>query len=168
MIRCSDAVLGTEGDALVCSISVEGQRLTRRRIWPFKNRRPHLQHSGWSLEFIMCSARCRLSKKYSSHNAQYTPSIRIISVDMMIDDNGWLVGSTVVVGCSKCCNCGDPGCRAPFYTIRWYAHVLTRLRHGLRGNKYPRLPVLHLRVERRHFWFHGSIVFDQFKRGYGP
>ena len=94
---------------------------------------------------MMCSARCRFSKKYSSHNAQYTPSIRIISVDMIIDDNDWLIGSMVVVGCSKCCNCGDPGCRAhPFYTIRWYAHVLMRLRHGLRRNKYPRLPVLRI------------------------
>ncbi len=69
--------------------------------------------------------------------------MRIISVDMMIDDNDWLIDSMVVVGCSKCCDCGDPGCRVyPFYTVRWYAHVLTRLRHGLWRNKYPRLPVL--------------------------
>ncbi len=149
---------------LVYSTSVERHQLTRRRIWPFKNRRPHLQHSGWSLEFIMCSARCRLSKKYSSHNAQYTPSMRIISVDMMIEDNGWLVGSmVVVVGCSKCCNCGDPGCRAHlFYILRWYAHVLTRLRHDLRRN------ILRLESKGGIFWFHGRIVFDQFKRGYGP
>ncbi len=39
----------------------------------------------------MCSALCRLSKKYSSHNAQYTPSMHIISVDMMIDDSCCLV-----------------------------------------------------------------------------
>ncbi|PBK80569.1 hypothetical protein ARMGADRAFT_75218 [Armillaria gallica] len=93
----------------------------------------------------MCSARCRLLKKHSSHNAEYTPSMRIISVDMMIDDNCWLIGSMVVVGCSKCCNCGDPGCRVyPFYTVRSYAHVLTCLRHGFRRNMYPRLPVLRI------------------------
>ncbi len=113
---------------------------------------------------MKCSPICRLSKKYSSHNAQYSPSMHIISVDMMIDDScclvRWLlllvVQSVVIVRIQA----AERPRFIPFVRMRMFCQVLDTNSGGKSTGSSNMAPL----VERRLFWFHGCIVCDRLKR----